>query len=132
MLPTSQFADAVQQISRCWAPTPIVREMSFVTLLRRARVSGSLPRDGRPPTIGVYIVRDGEIVWYVGATTRGVHTRIAEHVRDRTPLGRVAEALGTRADGWTVEMLPADSRHEVFALESQTILRLDPVLNVCR
>jgi len=74
----------------------------------------------------IYVVRDGEVVFYVGYTATGARFRIGEHLglwgRGDSPLGRLVRANEPESDAWQVNIIPGGD-------EAKMIRELHPCLN---
>lgn len=56
-----------------------------------------------PPPYSLYVVRDGETVFYVGQTTDAIETRLQRHAL--SSLGQFITANAPESDGWQVELV---------------------------
>lgn len=73
----------------------------------------------------VYVVRSGDAVLYVGATKRGVRTRLRSHVSGRSRLGSAIRRDASSRD-WTVEIIPFADYQNVLWKEKELIQQLKP------
>lgn len=108
------------------------RTATILRLLLAAQ--GAAPVTGRIPKTGVYTVLEWDSATmsyraiYVGATCNGVERRLAQHVRNRSPLGQLIRAQGRRALAWKVQA-QACAPEDVYELEKAEIRRAMPLLN---
>ncbi len=97
-------------------------------------LSHAIRTRNRPSNPGIYIVRDGRLVLYVGKA-RKPRFRLWEHVHSSfagvptpSPLGLLVMANEPESLRWRVEII--DSEWEsIEQLERETIARLRPCLN---
>lgn len=96
------------------------------------------------PHCYIYVVRDGDTVFYVGQTKRGIINRILEHcgggqIPDFSSLGRLILENAPESHHWQVEMLTledcgllgkGDLDTMIDAAEERTIRQFRPCLNV--
>ncbi|MCZ2098126.1 MAG: hypothetical protein LC121_18025, partial [Anaerolineae bacterium] len=56
-----------------------------------------------PPPYSLYVVRDGETVFYVGKT-RQIETRLARHIEHRSLIGELITRHKPQSDAWQVDL----------------------------
>src|SRR5262249_40342857 len=80
-------------------------------------------------TYVVYIVRDGDLVLYVGATHYSAKERLLWHLHNRSSLGKAIIAARPLSDQWTVEMLACLDWADTLRQEAEKTKELSPVFD---
>ena len=65
-----------------------------------------------PPPYSLYVVRDGETVFYVGKT-RQIEARLALHLEHRSLIGTLITRNKPQSDAWQVDLIAAEDCQDI-------------------